>query len=534
MTKRLFALLMMLVLILAACASKETDDGTLALLDMPYKLIDASRVTVSHFDFGEGDLRNVLGNPVPCPLAGIIAAPDGTGPYPLVFIFHGLKNVEDIYDPVYLGFDYLVRQLAAEGYVAVSINVNIEYHCWDYGEPIPVYDWAYQVYAQNMALLERANAGLESDHGIDLRGKIDFDQIHLMGHSRGGEMIDMFYRYEQDEGKNRIRSLLHIAPGFLPENEPHPDVPTGIILGEYDGDVREDGQLLYDTVRKQPERTAPVSFVWLRGANHAFFNREFTWDDAGNDKRPQEKRLTREQQEDFMMHYAAAFLSVFSKGSEPFGTWNPLEPQPVTMFGYAVTASSCIPGGQVYAALNETDWNIDTNDAVSYDRIIKTFDDDILFKHPGANMNIGTLELYSIRWTESGGAVYFPAGDFSSYNALTLYIAVDSSDDLNPKGEDQSFTVMLSDANGAVQSVLVPKGTSALAWYDGSELLIEEWDGSTTRIWDGFMPLGGLRIPLALFDKVDLALVYEIALIFDQTSSGAVMLSGIYLEDCFP
>lgn len=535
MRMKIFVLLIALVLIFTACTpSSRQHDGTLALLDMEYTLADASDVSVAKFDFGEGELKNNLGKAVPCPLEGIIAVPAGEGPHPLVVVFHGVKSVKSVYDDVYSGFDYLVRQLAAEGYVAVSFNVNVEYHWADYGEPTRFSDWAYEIYKQQMALLERANKGQESGHGVDLQGKIDFEQIHLMGHSRGGEIADEFYRMEQADGKNRIRSILAIAPGVLPIDQPRPNIPIGIILGELDGDTSEDGQILYDTIRKEPGRVSPVSFVYLRGANHAYFNREFVRDDA----RTQEnwhnggKRLTREQQEDFLMRYASAFLSVYAKGTEPFGIWNPNEPQPVTMFDYAVTASSSTPEGKILVTPSKADLSLMSAEVkASIDYILKTFDDDILFNHPGgtSSMNPDGLPLYSVQWQKSGGEVKFPASGFAGYNALTLYVAVDSPNDLNPKGKDQSFTVTLSDASGATQSILIPKGTSALAWHEGDILDIEQFDG-VIRMWDGLMPLGGLRIPLALFDEIDLASVSEIALVFDQTNSGAVMLSGIYLE----
>jgi hypothetical protein len=110
-----------------------------------------------------------------------------------------------------------------------------------------------------------------------------------------------------------------------------------------------------------------------------------------------------------------------------------------------------------------------------------------------------------------------------------MFVAVDSSDTLNPKGDDQSFTVNLMDASGAKQSVLVPKGTSALAYHDGRIVEIKEFDGTITRYWDGYMPLGELRIPFSYFNKINLSKVPELLIELDQTDTGAVMLSGIYL-----
>ena len=50
-----------------------------------------------------------------------------------------------------LGFDYLVKQLAAEGYVAIAININVNY-TFDFGESI--WDsWAYSIFEKHLELL---------------------------------------------------------------------------------------------------------------------------------------------------------------------------------------------------------------------------------------------------------------------------------------------------------------------------------------------------------------------------------------------
>jgi dienelactone hydrolase len=517
--------------------SKELADGnTLALQDMTYTLADSSGVIVTAYDFGEGDLKNSAGKQVPCPLDGIIAAPGGSGQYPLVIIFHGVTRVKNVYDKIYSGFDYLVAQLAAEGYVAVSFNVNIEYHCWDYGES-RMFDWGYQVYKQQIALLQRANNGEEYGHGVDLQGKIDFSQIHLIGHSCGGELADLIIRKERDEGLNRIRSLVRVEATTLIYDDPFPDVPTGIIIGEFDGDVPETGQYVFDELQREQGRVSPASIVYLRGANHAFFNRCFITDEA----RSQRNRLTRGQQEDFLTRYACAFLSVYAKGQAPgrfnrLGIWDLTEPQPVTMFGYAVTASSLTPERLTLVSPTPAGLpRLDSGSAVSVTFISKTSRDGVWFRHPGASYSAcNKLPLYAIRWNGGGGTVSFNCNkdrhiDFSAYSALSLFVAVDSSDDLNPKGEAQSFIVSLMDESGAKQNVLIPKGTSALAYHDGRLVEIKEFDGRITRYWDGYMPLGDLRIPLSYFDGINLNAVTELLIELNQTDSGAVMLSGIYL-----
>jgi hypothetical protein len=90
---------------------------------------------------------------MPIRLNGIIAAPEGEdGPYPVILILHGNHpgcpipegDMVDRWpcDPEveqrnYPGFEYLVQRLAAQGYVALSININAEY-TFGFGEPVPI------------------------------------------------------------------------------------------------------------------------------------------------------------------------------------------------------------------------------------------------------------------------------------------------------------------------------------------------------------------------------------------------------------
>ncbi len=90
---------------------------------------------------------------MPARLDGIIAVPEGLNrPAPVVLILHGNHrgcpinpdNTDvdlwpcpaDVEQQNYQGFDYLVRALADEGYVALAINVNAEYSI-GFGEPSP-------------------------------------------------------------------------------------------------------------------------------------------------------------------------------------------------------------------------------------------------------------------------------------------------------------------------------------------------------------------------------------------------------------
>jgi dienelactone hydrolase len=506
----------------AAGHSSKTKATTLPVGDAAFALADASKIKVKEFNLGEGKLKNNGGKPVPCPLNGIIAVPEGKGPFPLAVIFQGAHEIKDVRkDKICEGFDYVVKQLAAQGYVAMSFNINVEY-TMDYGESTG-YEWAYEIYKQHLAKIEKANAGGDVGYGIDLKGKVDMGKLHLMGHSRGGQIAEVFARYERDEGKSRIRSIFGMAPppmGIF--KEALPDVPIGVVISEFDEDVSGSGQKVFDEAQKTSGRKSPASIVYLRGGNHAFFCRSFKQSDGAK------AGLKRKQQEDFTVRYISQFLDVSSQGNAPSGLFDTSAPEPNKMYGYDVVASYFTPGRMSLLSVTGGNGKVKANGAeLKY--VEQEINGKIFFTHPGYP---DKLPLYNIRWTDKKGAVSIvpETSAFAPYKSLSVYVATDSSDKLNAKGEPQAFTVTLKTKSGAAQSVVVPKGTAVLSYYPGKKESIKEFDDSVTEYWTGEMPLGDLRIPLSYFNAIDLKDVSEISLELNQTDSGAIMVSGMYLE----
>ena len=500
---------------------------TLPLQNMSFDLQNADSIQVHRFDFGDAGMTNMIGNPIPAPLTGMIAAPNGTDRHPLVLILHGASPA-DVYTPTYSGFDYLVRQLAAEGYIAMSVSVNIEYSI-EHGESIAG-EWGQELFEIHLDYLARANAGEDVGYGLNLENRINLNQIHILGHSRGGELADTLVRRDDAAGISRIHSILRIAPTVVPYREewgdaPHPDIPVAILLPEFDGDVVDNiGQVVFDEVKEQAQNENIVSLVYLRGANHNYFNRMFDFDEGTFHV----NRLTRAQQESFLMHYAAAFLAYVNGERAAWGIFDPASAQPQTMFGMHVTASTYFSGMRPVIAAPSEDavTALVTTGAVDANFHVQAIGQG-LFSHPAvfsrADMR---LPLYDIQW-EGSGSLTFPTttSNFSAYGAISFYVAVDSSNALNASGQNQSFVVTLTDNAGVQQDIIVPAGTSALSWHHGE---MEE-NYFLGEVWNGFHPLGELRIPLSFFDAINLGNVSSITIDFGRTSSGAIMLSGAYL-----
>lgn len=110
------------------------------------------------------------------PIAGKIWFPKEAENCPVVFMAHGNHSITA---ESYRGYDYLGEYLASHGYVFVSVDENI------------LNERSGENDARAVLLLENIGEILEKngDESQPVYSKIDEDNIALMGHSRGGEMI---------------------------------------------------------------------------------------------------------------------------------------------------------------------------------------------------------------------------------------------------------------------------------------------------------------------------------------------------------
>ncbi len=313
----------------------------------------------------------VPGLPEPVEMVGHVVEPSAgaaTGPRPLVLFLHGRHEV--CYDPddpdafsgrwpcrgrfeeipSHLGYVYVQRLLASQGYATVSVRVN-------------------GINAQDFRL---ADGGADArarivaahlDHWTTLAAahQVDLDRVVLVGHSRGGEGVDRASIQVPLSAPYRIAGQVLIAPtDFASHTAPY--VPTATLLPYCDGDVYDiQGQKFTDTARDlAADDTALKSSVLVMGANHNFFNTEWTpgvaaapaGDDWFGDPdapcgRRHPGRLSAAEQRAVGRAYVAGAVHVFADGDG--GDYLPLfDGSPVTVgsIGDADVRSHAIGGGR--------------------------------------------------------------------------------------------------------------------------------------------------------------------------------------------
>lgn len=424
-------------------------------------------------------------------------APDAaTGPRPLVLFLHGRHQycyLPDAGDdqfpsdewpcvapdqeiPSQLGYDYAQRLLASQGFATVSIRVNginaQDYRLADGG-------------ADARATIVAAHL----DHWADIAAahRVDLTQVVLVGHSRGGEGVARAALQIPLSAPYRVVGEVLVAPtDFSSQTSPY--VPSVTLLPYCDGDVSDlQGQRFTDTGRDLlRDDTALRSSVLVYGANHNFFNTEWTPglsvapsnDDWGGSEdgtcgSVANGRLTPRGQQSVGAAYIAGAARLFT-GDQRFLPMFDGSPVHVPSVGDADVLSAAIGGGRderrprldaglslasggatsrfCTGRISAPDSRTDCDPAVA-DGSGPTVTPHWYYSSEG----VPTRTFAELAWTASGQSAGLVLDDPLDLSARRLELRTIVDPDRGPV----SLDVAITDADG-VRAVLTPEGGSAL------------------------------------------------------------------------
>ncbi|MFF8726797.1 alpha/beta hydrolase family protein [Streptomyces sp. NPDC015171] len=344
--------------------AREAGAGTSAArlpAPLPANGVDPGKPGTYRTKTGEYGLKSVRlpGFAAPVEMRAVVVAPVGaTGKRPLALFLHGrhytcYKGTDITGDwpckagtkpvPSHRGYLRDQKLLASQGYMTVSVSAN-----GINGQDFAAEDGG----AQARSSLVRLHLARWADWAahpetapkvVREAPRADLSRVLLVGHSRGGEGVNRAAldslvppAAEQDgyHGPVRwnIRGTVLIGPTVFGQN-PVPDVPSVTILPGCDGDVSDlQGEVYVDGTRAVSNGTALHSAVYVIGANHNYFNSEWTPgqaaapadDDFSDDPQHHDPvcakraatRLTADQQHRAGSTYIAAAARLFLGGDD--------------------------------------------------------------------------------------------------------------------------------------------------------------------------------------------------------------------------
>lgn len=329
---------------------------------LPAGAIDPGKPGSYRTTTGEYTLDSVRlpGFSQPVEMRAVVVAPKGaTGHRPLALFLHGRHSTcynphgEVTGDwpcpagtkpiPSYRGYLRDQRLLASQGYVTVSISAN-----GINGQDFAADDGGAQA-RSSLVRLHLAHWADWSAHPdtapavVREAPRADLSRVLLMGHSRGGEGVnraamDSLYPPPADQDgyhgpvRWHIRGTVLVGPTIFGQN-PVADVPSVTILPGCDGDVSDlQGEVYVDGTRGVSRGAALHSAVYVIGADHNFFNTEWTpgqaqapaEDDFSDDPAQRDPvcspgtatRLTADQQHKAGSTYIATAARLFVAGDD--------------------------------------------------------------------------------------------------------------------------------------------------------------------------------------------------------------------------
>jgi dienelactone hydrolase len=498
------------------------------------------------------------------PLNGLVWAPVGDGPFPIALIVHGNHGMEDFSDA---GYAYLGELLASRGILTVSVDENFINGTWSgdfQGKEMPLRAW---LLLEHLKLWREWNTAT----GHTFFGRVDMQNVALLGHSRGGEAVSIAFAYntlshypddatvEFDYGF-RIRSLVAIAQV---DQRYHRRVKLEnvnflTLHGSYDSDEPAyHGIRQLNRIELNDDNYWVKSGVYIHGANHGQFNTGWGRTDfspPGSWLLNLAPIIDGEIQRQAAKTYISAFLAATLQGDQRYlallkdpragAEWLPDLP-----YVNQYTDSTFFPIANFEEDLDVTTGSLPAA-SIRSSHLGTWREEDLEHRDKrkqgsnvvivGWNSESNGQAMYAI---ESDNSMVSPQLDQGSY----LAFSVSGSTEKAPPAEDDaderpaenggdeehpspSFTVELVDQHGNAAAVatidhldLAPP--MRVRYMKNEELNKQNYESD----WEAV--LQHAEVPLSLFVQsnvaLDLAAISQIRFRFDRQSEGVVILDNI-------
>jgi hypothetical protein len=565
-------LLCLVLLPIGTLASAQGDPGatgSLAVASTDYTLGDTA-FTPSAF-------------PGPVEITGRAYYPAAlSGPYPFVLLLHGRHSTCYLgtdaggtgflewpctppRQPIksYLGYEYVATALASHGYFVVSIGSNginaKDNQVFDLGALARA-----ELIQRHLDLWNTLNTTGGAPLGSQFIGQVDLSNVGTMGHSRGGEGVVRHFLYNRSLGSPYgVRAVFPLAP--VDFNRPViNNVPLAVLLPYCDGDVADlQGVHFYDNARYNVAGDAAAKHtILVMGANHNFYNMIWTPEifapgsaddwltfvqggsaDPHCGRLPGNARLTPAQQRGTGLAYMSAFFRTYL-GGENFASYltgdSPAPPSATTNDLFVSYHAPDLASNRkdVNRLLSAVDLTTNTLGGAVLQSGITPYDlcggEEPQPRHclPGERtsrqphttisaraQSVRGLSQLRAGWNDTSAFIEndlpVGTGDVSGFSALQFRASVNFADVRNAAGLPQDLTITLTDRDGYAVTRNVSALSRSLFYPPGRVVHVPK------------VFLNTVRLPLSAFGGIDLTDVASVRFNFNQTASGALLISDI-------
>jgi hypothetical protein len=456
--------------------------------------------------------------------------------YPLVLIVHGNFNQQPPAAGSFLGFDYLATHLAAQGFIAASLEMEALQ-----GVGISGIDHRARVINAHLARWVWENAADPM-----FQGRVDLNQVGLVCHSRGGEAVVRAVSLGLPAG-TAVRAVTSISATDIWGHVPALGCPYLCLYGSADGDI-----YLGMPFRLYDRADRPKAQVFLYGATHNDFCDHALWTTERRESAPS-RILPRSIVQNAARAFVAAFLQWHLRGRTEMA-WHfdpqvmPLAlklvwPQLVTVKSLEL-APTMIVDRFLTPPIAATDTGLVTRAAplgtlVPFVEQSFRFTDSPVVAYDTPHVQQNTSGGY-VGWSTPGSAyvVDLADKDVSLFRVLTFRIAqallsgTPPADPRNPLNTAKNFRVGLTDTSGRLAAVDLAGFLQALPYpYVRNDEPVPGHVGPTPSAaeFGTKSAFTSVRLPLWAFKaaapKLDLTHLANLRLMLDGT--GLVVIDNI-------
>lgn len=492
------------------------------------------------------------------PLNARVYMPKGKGPFPMVMMVHGNHSMLDYSDG---GYAYLGELLASRGIIGVSVDENFINGHWSgdfMGKEMPTRGW---LLLKHLEQWRKWNAGDDSD----MKGKVDLDNVVLVGHSRGGEAVSIAAAFNKldrfpDNGNETfdfgfgIKGIVTIAPtDYRYDREMSlKDISYLSIQGAYDSDETSFwGMRPYHRLAFSKDFDGFKAGLYMNHANHGQFNSTWGQSDFGAPMKwllNLEPLVSGEEQRHVAKVYVSAFVEDVLKGNRDYRPMlknvdlvNNWLPQETYRSQYAdnhknvlvdfegdiditKTSSGIALGAKNFKVWREAELQSRDGGSQQNNALV------LGWRYQSGNMD--SIPVYRITLSDS-------LKNFSEADTLALSMAMGDISELKSNDEDEelespdvgfNFSIMLTDSLGNSASVALDDTNRLPSMiktkFTKFEFLDKDMIGepSETQLKSCYVPVSSF---MSVNDSLKLEKLKSINLIFDRDTLGVVILDDI-------